>query len=113
MRGSTLLVLLRDKTEISRRFSLRSMVRSLRPTGPADQGRQSLAVTVPFDWQDRMAKVDELIMAAARDLAEPLDVVTSHLIQAGGKRVRPAFALIAGQAGRPCHRRRSANRSDC
>jgi geranylgeranyl pyrophosphate synthase len=49
-----------------------------------------------------MARIEDLLTASARDSLHPLvSEASTHLIRAGGKRVRPALVLLSARAGTP------------
>jgi len=51
--------------------------------------------------QADLARVEDELLTSVRSEDPFLTDVASHLIRAGGKRVRPAFALTAGAIGLP------------
>ena len=49
-----------------------------------------------------MARIETLLMSSAKDSLHPLvSDASTHLIKAGGKRVRPALVMLAARAGEP------------
>jgi geranylgeranyl pyrophosphate synthase len=49
-----------------------------------------------------MARIEDLLLSSARDSLHPLVLEAStHLIRAGGKRVRPALVMLSARAGGP------------
>jgi heptaprenyl diphosphate synthase len=53
------------------------------------------------DVVDGLAQVEDGLRAAARSQHEVLGVASEHLIEAGGKRLRPMLVLFAAQFGDP------------
>jgi heptaprenyl diphosphate synthase len=53
------------------------------------------------DVVDGLAQVEDGLRAAARSQHEVLGVASEHLIEAGGKRLRPMLVLLAAQFGDP------------
>ena len=60
-----------------------------------DIGDAALAATL----RDRLAEVEELIVARLRTGEDFLSDVALHLVTAGGKRFRPVVTLLAGELG--------------
>ena len=51
---------------------------------------------------DDLLRVEDLLIATATDSVYPLvQEASTHLIKAGGKRLRPALVLVTSRAGRP------------
>lgn len=59
-------------------------------------------MTSPAWLVDDLLRVEELLIATATDSTYPLvQEASTHLIKAGGKRLRPALVLVTSRAGRP------------
>jgi len=80
----------RQSTSSARRVGWRSVVAVSQP---------SPLLGLPF-MEDGLARVEEQLRVAVRADDAFLTEVASHLMKAGGKRLRPALAMAAGASGR-------------